>query len=192
MRDLVLDKYGPVTKELMARARQELRPQKLTWGAEVQDVRATLQGLSDTTISPNKNVRMPQDAQCLHAALWLLFDFFKESHAIAQQVATPSGSYWHAIQHRRESDPANARYWFSRVGDHPIFPELMLDAKELAGPAPHVGVVELVASDRWDPDVFVKLCTTASDSVATQVLLSIQRREWELLFEQNYRKAFAR
>jgi len=192
MREIALDKYGPAARELIARARQEQRPLGLTVGAAEENVRAALQDLSVATISPNKKVRMPQDAQCLHAALWLLFDFFKESHDIAQQVATPSGSYWHAIQHRIEPDPSNSRYWFSRVGDHPIFAELILDAKEIAGVTPPAGVAELVKYERWDPDVFVKLCTSSPDSATAQVLLAVQRREWELLFEHNYSKAFAR
>src|SRR5450432_255553 len=56
------------------------------------------------------------------AGLWLYFSCLDEAHAVAQDLETPEGSFWHGILHRREPDPANAAYWFRRVGQHPVFP----------------------------------------------------------------------
>jgi hypothetical protein len=128
MREIATDNYGPVTKDLLAKAGQAL-PKTLNFGSPVAEAQAQLQGMNDQNVSNNRRVRMPQDAQALQAGLWLLFDFMKESHDISQQIATPSGSYWHAILHRREPDPSNAKYWFDRVGEHPILPELLNDGK---------------------------------------------------------------
>lgn len=202
MREIKTDRYGPAAKELIERARSEGRPKTLYFSAPVEESRAQLSALTHQTVSQNKKVRMPHDADCLLSALWLLYDFMPESHAVSQKVATPSGSYWHAILHRREVDTGrhegglppreNAKYWFSRVGEHPIFAELMQDAQEIAGPSPSESLRELVGYDAWEPDTMVKLCTSPQDKETTRVLLEIQRREWELLFDHNFEKAFAR
>ncbi|MCW8133429.1 MAG: hypothetical protein KIS92_24005 [Planctomycetota bacterium] len=202
MREIKTDRYGPAAKALIDRARQEGRPKTLFFAAPAEAARADLHALTDATISKDKKVRMPHDAECLKSALWLLYDFMPESHGVSQKVATPSGSYWHAILHRREVDTGaregglpprdNARYWFSRVGEHPIFSELIRDAREIAGAQPPEALKELVTHDAWDPDVMVKLCTSPQDGETTRLLLEIQRREWEILFDHNFEKAFAR
>ena len=71
-------------------------------------------------------------AACCIAGVWLLHDFLDESHTISQGIDTPSGSFWHAIMHRREGDFSNAKYWFRRVGQHPVFDALGQRAAELA------------------------------------------------------------
>lgn len=202
MREIKTDKYGPAAKVLIDRARAEGRPGTLFFGPPLEAARTELAALTDENISQAKKVRMPHDAACLKSALWLRFDFMAESHGLSQQIATPGGSYWHAILHRREVDTGaregglpprdNARYWFSRVGEHPIFPELLADAKELAGPNPSQALLELVSPSAWDPDIMIALCTSPQDQATTRALLEIQRREWDLLFDHNFGKAFAR
>src|SRR5271168_4908625 len=65
---------------------------------------ATLKRLSDLT--PQQLLSAPiQDADsanALLAGLWLGHDALEEGHRIAQEIETPSGSFWHAIMHRRE------------------------------------------------------------------------------------------
>jgi hypothetical protein len=111
-------------------------------------------------------------AQCCLAGVWLRFDFLDESHRISQSIETPSGSFWHAIMHRREGDFDNAKYWFRRMGRHPVLEQL---------------------APGWDPFTFVDRCRSAlegatSDSAACREL---QRREWELLFDFCYRGAIS-
>src|SRR5437868_4066766 len=62
------------------------------------------------------------------AGLWLYFDFLDESHAISQELDTPEGSYWHAIMHRREPDAWNSKYWWRKVGPHPVLARLREEA----------------------------------------------------------------
>jgi len=193
MKELKTDNYGPLTKELLAKAWAEGRPRTLNFSTPEAEVKTLLQGMTEATVSSNRRVRMPHDAEALKSALWLLFDFMEESHNISQNIATPSGSYWHGILHRREPDANNAKYWMARVGEHPIFPDMLNDAKEIAakiGPAGAAILKQLEALKTWDASWFVDRCA-AADPAATPLLLELQRREWQLLFDYNFSKAFA-
>lgn len=106
-----------------------------------------------------------------HAGLWLYFGFFDTAHSIAQDVKTADGSYWHAMLHRMEPDAGNAGYWFRRVGDHPLFPELQREALALGYPT----------GPRWDPFAFVAACDRAAPS-NSHLLQQVQLAEWQLLF----------
>src|SRR4029079_11488334 len=93
---------------------------------------------------PQERQRTQIEAACrelpaaCRAGLWLAFDFLDESHAISQDLETAGGSFWHAIMHRREPDASNSKYWWRRVGEHPVFASLTEAAARLgwgaAGP----------------------------------------------------------
>ena len=126
------------------------------------------------------------------AGLWLLHDFFEESHAISQDLDTVEGSYWHAILHRREPDYGNAKYWFRRVPSHPIFDELCKRAAMLTSEAgTPKGSEALATQKRWDAFAFVDLCERAARGPEELALLCrrIQRAEWDLLFAYCYERA---
>jgi hypothetical protein len=111
---------------------------------------------------------------CL-AGLWLYHDFLDESHSISQELPSITGSCWHGIMHRREPDAWNSKYWFRKVGDHPVYTSLVEVASETGLP---------IRSDRWDPYTFVDLCEQHRDkNTEMETLLKIvQLREWELFF----------
>ncbi len=108
------------------------------------------------------------------SGLWLLHDFLDESHTISQEIDTPTGSYWHGIMHRREPDASNAKYWFRRVGNHPVFDQLTEEFGR-----------------RWDPFAFIDRCEacrgTGNEEETT--CQRLQLREWELLFDWCYIRA---
>lgn len=115
-------------------------------------------------------------AAACRAGLWLAFDFLDESHSISQDLGTAEGSYWHALMHRREPDYWNSKYWWRRVGKHPIFAELATAAAELGYPG---------RKDGWDPEAFVDACEAhcGKKDADEELLRRVQRAEWELLFK---------
>ena len=112
-------------------------------------------------------------AKCVQSGLYLYFSALDESHRISQGIPSASGSYWHGIMHRQEGDWSNAKYWFRRVGTHPVF-----------------GQLEAQAGSTWDPYAFVDRCSAASarNSDAAD-LIDLQMQEWRLLMRYCYRNA---
>jgi hypothetical protein len=105
---------------------------------------------------------------CLRSALYLRFNFLDESHKISQGINSSEGSYWHAIMHRREPDYRNAKYWYRRVGTHPVLGRL----------------------PGSDPFAFVDFCEQAEhDKAKYERAIELQRAEWQALFEHCLRAA---
>ena len=105
------------------------------------------------------------------AGLWLYFSRFAEAHAVAQDLHTPEGSYWHGILHRQEPDDWNAGYWMKRTGTHAAHEPVRKIAREL-------GVV-------WTPLSFIDFCGKARrepGSETERLALDLQRTEWQILF----------
>lgn len=120
-------------------------------------------------------------AEAAMSGLLLLAGCWDESHELSQDIASSEGSYWHAIAHRIEPNSSNAAYWFRRVGEHPIFPELHRTA---AGILERRALWELKPA--WDPFLFIEWCDEARLAPASDkedAALKIQRAEWELLFK---------
>lgn len=177
--------YGRAISGLLATQRlNDLGP-----GAPDQQVRSELAALSPEKLVAPHGLGDPQMAAACLAALWLRYDFAHESHAISQELETVEGSYWHGILHRREPDFANAKYWFRRVGSHPIAPALAAAARESAQAAESDRAAEFLSTQtEWDHFRFVDLCQSvlAGRSAAKLLCRQIQQREWELLFDHCY------
>ena len=99
-----------------------------------------------------------RDAGAALSGLLLLLGGWEQSHELSQNNPSREGSYWHAIAHRIEPDPANAGYWFRRVGVHPIFAELHERAGAILSAHKPQG---WRLKPAWDPLLFVAWCEEA-------------------------------
>src|ERR1700733_10019050 len=80
--------------------------------------------------------KSPENATAMLAGLWLWHDGLEESHAISQGLHSATGSFWHAIMHRREGDFSNSKYWYARCRTHPILAAMNGPAGDLVNPQP--------------------------------------------------------
>ena len=124
--------------------------------------------------------RAPREAL---GGLWLYFSCFDECHEIVQDLKSPEASFWHAILHRQEPDAGNSAYWFRCLGEHPVFRDLSVAAKEIVARQPDAG---FRMATEWDPFSFVTFCEQARrepGSPTERVAMEIQQAEWQFLFD---------
>ncbi|HEX8341195.1 MAG TPA: hypothetical protein VF624_09825 [Tepidisphaeraceae bacterium] len=137
-------------------------------------------------------VRGPDDAACLLAGLWLWHGYLDESHAVSQGIETPSGSYFHAIMHRMEGDFGNAKYWYARVGKHPVLPVIGASARDIVARAPlDKAALRLTLGD-WSGPAFVDYVQSLHESPSDEryaVAVALQQLEWRALFDHCTRVA---
>jgi len=130
-------------------------------------------GVPHLGLRPRLEAAMLELTPARRAGLWLAYNFFEESHAISQDLDSGEGSFWHAILHRREPDPANAKYWFRQVGAHPVLDRL--------------AVQSLAIGYRYTtPSAFVDFCerVRATGSAEEALAQRVQMLEWKLLIDQ--------
>src|SRR5262249_55871524 len=167
--------YGPLIAGILALDGNGERLMPLVSGScSSAEALARIQTAGAGALFPN--ARAPQAAL---SGLYLYFSCLDQAHETAQSIDTPDGAYWHGIMHRQEPDPDNARYWFGRVGSHPIFPELANVGQAISLPS-------FGPEGRWDPMQFIDICERARrdpDSPLARTALAMQRAEWQLLFD---------
>jgi len=97
--------------------------------------------------------------------LLLLSGQLDASHEISQSIETPDGSFWHGIMHRREGDFWNAKYWFRKIGKHPV-------------------LIHLTQTKYGDASAFVDRVeqATASNEFDIEACKKLQWQEWQALF----------
>lgn len=158
-------------------------------GEPAADARDRLAGLTLDDLCGGPPVS-PVHAEACRCGIWLAYGFLDESHTIAQGLETADGSYWHAIMHRREPDYGNSKYWFARVGEHPIYGDLAASARILAAGVP-AAPAWMKAGEPWDAARFVDLVAEAAQPGSPLLALAVglQDAEWQLLFAHCWRAA---
>ncbi|MEM1212172.1 MAG: hypothetical protein AAGI68_07720 [Planctomycetota bacterium] len=151
--DAIAHATAPVFDALpLEQAMPELVP---SGDASAPVLEAVKHAVSDPTLA---------DYPGLRAGLWLYADALDASHDISQAMPDPTGSYWHAIMHRREGDFSNSKYWYRQAGDHPA-------------------IQAVPDTPGFDPFAFVDR-VAADDGGATHAeLVTLQRQEWATLFQ---------
>lgn len=131
---------------------------------EALPIESAMPSLTPSLLAAPEHMALAEEAAkklsnpALLAGLWLYVDDLDRSHRISQSLTDATGSYWHAIMHRREGDFQNSKYWLHQVGRHPAMDRFGYDALKF--------VDEVALRHRENP----------SD------LLDVQRREWRMLF----------
>jgi hypothetical protein len=165
--------YGPAAAALLVPARvADLGP-----GTPNRAVRDRLARF-DPAADLGRPVRDADAARACLAGLWLYHDFLDESHTVSQDVPTADGSFWHAVMHRREPDAGNSKYWWRKVGPHPVLNLLVQQAPSLG-------------YNYTNPLDFVDFCERVRDSGSAEeeTARRVQLLEWHLLFDHCYRSA---
>jgi hypothetical protein len=181
------ESYGPLLAEFLAA--RPLLP--LARPVRNEAIAARLAELDPTTLFTGRQIVGPEMASACLAGLWLAHGCLEESHELSQGIANATGSYWHGLMHRLEPDAANSKYWFRRVGPHPVFDDL---TAELATTVDQTVRQSLNGFSTWDPCKFIDLCQASARAggLAEEACRLLQRREWELLFDFCYRSAVGR
>ena len=165
------------------------------WSPELTD---TLASSSLDDLFQGKSVKNTTFGEAIKSGLLLWNDALDESHTISQELGNQTGSYWHGIMHRREPDYSNSKYWFGRVGPHPIFPALRERAlailKEIPNPSDALAnIAQTIEADgNWDAYQFIDWCQAAengSDADVTRFLQQVQAEEIKLLLAYSYQNA---
>jgi hypothetical protein len=178
-------RYGPAVAALLETPR--LMP--LGPGKPEPALTARLDALDGGRLFGDATVRDRAMASACLAGLWLYVGDLDKAHRLSQGLESREGSYWHGIMHRREGDYPNAKYWFRRVGSHPIFPALHAAARDLARDAPTRSAAFLGSESGWDAYAFVDFCQAArGNEGAERLAREIQQREWQLLFDYCHRR----
>jgi hypothetical protein len=107
------------------------------------------------------DVAPSRQMECL-SGFWLVASDIHRSHLISQDLGSPEGSFLHGIMHRREGDFGNSKYWFRRVGSHPIFDQIQYESD----------------GHFRDPFDFVDLCEKACQLDSGEELDRCIRSQW--------------
>ncbi len=192
---------GTLLASLVARlqSRPSLPPlvPREPWNEGLQSV---LEGMNEADLLEGMTLKDPASAKAIKSGLLLWNDATHASHELSQGIESETGSYWHGIMHRREPDFPNAKYWFRRVGDHPIFPALREQALGVFGEKTDSSEyartmhAQIESQPKWDPYAFIDMCEEAvrqpqRHADAASLLEAVQLREIELLLTHSYRSA---
>ena len=191
--------YPPQIAEIVEKldARQPLPalvPEK-EWDTELTK---QIQNTSSADFFDDQTSKDSSSGDIVRIGLLVWNDAYDKPHGMLQDINSKTGSYWHAILHRREPDYSNSQYWFGRVGSHPIFPTLRKrvldfleeDSSESSQLASYAEEIE--GKDNWDAPQFVDWCQAAEQNPNAEVIEFLQKAQVEeikLLLEYSYRNA---
>ncbi len=182
---LQIENLSAAAAEVLALHQDIAYTQLVPRGAGAEDARALLEKLSPQNVLA-RTPRSTADASCVLSALWLWHNFLDESHNISQSIATPTGSYWHAIMHRREGDFWNSKYWLNKCRGHPALSRISAAAVDVVNASREARAVHPMIQGDFDAAAFVDLVEAIHDSPddpRRPLVVKMQQIEWRVLVE---------
>ncbi|HEV8378322.1 MAG TPA: hypothetical protein VGP99_05695 [Tepidisphaeraceae bacterium] len=137
-------------------------------------------------------MRSEDDAHAMLAGLWLWHDWLDDSHRISQSLNSATGSFWHAIMHRREGDFSNSQYWYARCQNHPVLQQMANQVGQILHSLPADKTLLRLMSGGWNPNAFVDFVQSVEQDERNPkhaAAISLQQLEWRLLFDHSTRAA---
>ena len=106
--------------------------------------------------------QLSQADGAVRSGLLLWNDDLDASHTISQNIHSATGSFWHAIMHRREGDAGNSKYWWHRTGAHPAFDAIQQAALTVlqgeTSASAQAFAEQIRKAKTWLPEKFVDAC----------------------------------
>jgi len=161
-------------------------------GSGSAEARDLLESVKPAQLLASGVLKRPEDGDAMMAGLWLWHDWLDESHTISQGLHNATGSFWHAIMHRRERDFGNAKYWYARCADHPVLPSLNAKASAILNPLPADKALLRLTANGWNANAFVDFVEHVHerpDDPHYRLAVALQRLEWRVLFDHCTRAA---
>jgi hypothetical protein len=185
------DALSPLAHEILNLDKSTVYTRLVVQGDGNEKAAQQLRGLTPDQLL-SRPTASKTDAQALLSGLWLWHDWLDESHTISQSISDPTGSFWHAIMHRREGDFGNSKYWYARCPSHPVFRSMNSYANDILHPLPADKSLLRLTRSGWDPNAFVDLAEAVHDQPDDprhKPAIMLQKLEWRLLFDHCMRAA---
>ncbi len=141
------DLLAPVVSDVLNIGAPDAYSRLVVHGGGNDPARQKLDRLTatDLLVRPAKR---PDVADALLAGLWLWHDWLDQSHTLSQSISSSTGSFWHAIMHRREGDFSNSKYWYAKCGGHAAHARFLASAADLLNRPEHTDIVRRLRTGR--------------------------------------------
>ena len=192
IRSFNTDALSPFAIEILKIHLEDAYTRLVVAGEANPEAKAKLEGATPDQLIVGE-IRSREDACALLSGLWLWHDGLDESHRISQDLSSDTGSFWHAIMHRREGDFSNAKYWYARCAAHPVQAAMYQNAVGLINQLPADKRLLRLVNQSWSASAFVDLVQDAHRAgpgdPMQQAAVSLQQLEWRYLFDHCTRAA---
>jgi hypothetical protein len=185
------DDLSPVARQILALNLADAYRLLVVRGAGNAEAKKLLEAAAPKMMLSG-SLRSEDEASAMLAGLWLWHDWLDESHRISQSLHSATGSFWHAIMHRREGDFSNSQYWYARCQNHPVMQQMANQAGQILHALPADKTLLRLMSGGWNPNGFVDLVASVEADTGSPrhaAAVSLQQLEWRLLFDHCTRAA---
>jgi hypothetical protein len=189
--DHLPDTLSPLARQVMKINADSAYQQLVVNGPGNAEAKQLLDGAGSEELFQASSGKSEQDRMAALSGLWLWDDWLDISHTISQSLHSSTGSFWHAIMHRREGDFSNSKYWYARCADHPAMNVLAAQAQPAVNTMPADKTLFRLIATGWNPNALVDLVEEVHDRPADPryaAAVQLQRLEWQILFDHCARK----